>query len=141
MLVDANILLYSIDQSSPFHERAQDWIVEALNGTRRVGLPWMSLNAVLRIATNPRATTNPLAPAQAWTFIDAWLDAPASWIPEPGPAHHAILKQLTTDHDVRGPLVTDAILAALCLEYGLTMVSADSDFARFNDLEWLNPVR
>lgn len=140
MLVDANILLYSIDESSQFHERAQAWLVEALNGTRRVGLPWMSLNAVLRIATNPRATLNPLAPDHAWRFIDAWLDAPAAWVPEPGRSHQTILRRLMTEHDIRGALVTDAVLAALCVEYGLTMVSADSDFARFAEVEWLNPV-
>ena len=37
-------------------------------------------------------------------------------------------------------LVPDAMLAALCIEHGLTMVSADSDFARFTDVTWFNPV-
>lgn len=59
MLVDANILLYATDTTSPFHERADAWLTEALNGTRRVGLPWMSLSAFLRITTNPRAAAIP----------------------------------------------------------------------------------
>jgi predicted nucleic acid-binding protein len=42
--------------------------------------------------------------------------------------------------ELRGNLISDAVLAALCFEHGLTMVSADSDFARFTDLTWLNPV-
>lgn len=74
---------YSCDSASRFHERADAWLAESLNGTRRVGLPWMSLNAFLRIATNPRATANPLTPADAWEHIDGWLDAQASWIPSP----------------------------------------------------------
>lgn len=140
MLVDANILLYSCDSASRFHERADAWLTESLNGTRRVGLPWMSLNAFLRIATNPRATANPLTPAEAWEHIDGWLDAPASWVPEPGRGHRAILRDLMARLDLRAGLVTDAVLAAICIEHGLEIVSADSDFARFTELDWINPV-
>ena len=42
--------------------------------------------------------------------------------------------------DIRGNLVSDAALAALCIEHGLVMVSADSDFARFAELRWFNPL-
>lgn len=140
MLVDANILLYSVDRSSPFHERADAWLVEALNGDRRVGIPWVSLWAFVRIATNPRAARHPLSPAQAWEHVEAWLDAPTAWVPEPGPGHATILRELVVSHDLRGGLVADAALAALCLEHGLTVVSADSDFARFTGLSWINPI-
>ncbi len=43
--------------------------------------------------------------------------------------------------DLHGNLISDAVLAALCLEHGLTGVSADSDFARFRNVRWLNPLR
>jgi uncharacterized protein len=46
MLVDANILLYAVDESSPFHDRASSWLTNQLNGTRRVGFPWFSLVAL-----------------------------------------------------------------------------------------------
>jgi hypothetical protein len=140
MLVDANILLYSVDESSRFHEDAADWLTTALNGTRRVGLPWMSLTAFLRIATNPRASENPMTPLEAWSIIDGWLDAPTVWVPQPGVGHHEILRELTIDRDLRAGLVSDAVLAALCIEHGLDIVSADSDFARFRELNWINPV-
>jgi uncharacterized protein len=32
------------------------------------------------------------------------------------------------------------VLAALSVEHGLAVVSADSDFARFRELTWVNPV-
>ena len=129
MLVDANILLYSVDESSQFHGAAAAWLTDALNGTRRVALPWISLTAFLRIATNPRASSNPLSLSDAWEILDGWLAAPTSWIPQPGPGHHEILRRLTIDRDLRAGLVTDAVLAALCIEHGLDIVSADSDFA------------
>lgn len=140
MLVDANILLYSIDEDSPFHVRAKDWMEDALNGARRVGLPWVSLTAFLRIATHPRALREPLSPSEAWQFVVEWLDAPASWVPEAGRAHGEILGRLIKDLDLRGPLVTDAVLAALCIEHGVEVISADSDFARFSEVRWVNPV-
>ncbi len=140
MLIDANILLYATDGSSPYHRAAHPWLESQLNGSRRVGLPWLSLWAFVRISTNPRATLRPLTPGQAWSIVEAWLDAPAAWVVEPGPGHREILGRLLVERDIRAGLVTDAVVAALCIEHGLTIVSADSDFARFTDITWLNPV-
>jgi uncharacterized protein len=140
VLVDANVLLYAVDEASPFHASARGWLEEHLNGTRRVGLPWQSLTAFVRIATNPRASVDPLSPAEAWTHVQSWIDAPLTWVPEAGPSHGDILGRLLVDLDLRGGLVSDAVLAALCIEHGLTIVSADSDFARFTEIAWHNPV-
>jgi len=140
VLVDANVLLYSVDEDSPFHAAARDWMVAALNGPQRVGIPWMSLWAFIRIVTNPRALAQPLTPGSACDYVQGWLDAPATWIPTPGRGHREILGSLLIQHDLRAGLVTDAVLAAICIEHGLTMISADSDFARFPQIPWVNPV-
>jgi uncharacterized protein len=140
VLVDANVLLYSVDEDSPFHAPARDWMVAALNGPQRVGIPWMSLWAFIRIVTNPRALAQPLTPGRAWDYVQVWLDAPAAWVPAPGRGHREILGALLVEHDLRAGLVTDAVLAAICIEHGLTMISADSDFARFSQIRWVNPV-
>jgi len=140
VIVDANILLYAVDESSVFHGRARRWLEDALNGSRRVGLPWQSLVAFVRISTNARAMAEPLSAAQAWALVDGWLDAPAAWIPQPTAGHREILRRLVTEFDLRGNLVSDAVLAALCIEHGVAMVSADSDFARFPEVAWVNPV-
>lgn len=141
MLVDANILLYAVDETSTFHEAARGWLESALNGTRRVGIPWSSATAFVRIATHPRALHSPLTPQEAWSYIEDWLDAPTTWIPQPGPGFRKIFGRLVRELELSGNLVSDAALAALCIEHGLTIVSADSDFARFAEVPWVNPLR
>ena len=84
MLVDANILLYSVDSTSPFHPPAVAWLTDALNGNRRVAIPWLSTSAFIRLATTPRASAHPVTPAEAWEHVDGWLGAPAAWVPVPG---------------------------------------------------------
>ena len=141
MLIDANLLLYAIHERAEQHGTAADWLTEQLNGPRRVGLPWQSLGAFLRIATHPRAFERPLPASVAWARVTDWLSAPVAWIPEPGPEHARILGQIITAHDVRGNLIPDAFLAALAVEHGLTVYSTDTDFARFDEVRWENPLR
>ena len=140
MLVDANLLLYALDERSPHHERAAPWLAGALAGPRRVGLPWSSLSAVLRVATNPRVFPHPLTPAEAWEAIDALLAHEVVWTPAPTARHAEVFRAITERHGVTGNLVPDAELAALALQHGLTVCSADSDFARFTEVRWLNPL-
>lgn len=141
MIVDANILLYACNADDPRHEPARTWLEAALNGDTRIGLPWQTLGAFLRIATNPRAFPDPLNPDQAWQQVDEWLDAPRGWIPQPTAQYRRVLGQLIHGHGVRGPLVTDAQLAALAIDHGVTLVSTDADFARFPKLRWVDPLR
>ncbi len=141
MLLDANLLLYAVDERADRHEAAAAWLTEQLNGSRRVGIPWPSLGAFLRIATHPRAFPRPLDSATAWERVSDWLAAPATWIPTPGPGHADILGELIAAHDARGNLVPDAMLAALAIEHGLTLCSTDTDFAHFRELRWNDPLR
>jgi toxin-antitoxin system PIN domain toxin len=140
MLVDANLLLFAVDTASPFHESAASWLTDQLNGPARVGLPWQSLGAFLRISTHPRAAENPLQPAEAWRHVEAWLAAEPAWIPQPTDRHAEILGELIGKHGLRGNLISDAQVTALAIEHGLTICSADTDFARFAEIRWLNPV-
>jgi len=140
VIVDANILLYAVDRSSPFHAVARDWLEDALNGDQRVGLPWQSLTAFLRIVTHPRAALNPMTPVEAWSTVESWLEAEPAWIPLPTPRHANVLGNLVKTHHIRGNLVTDASLAALAIENGVKVCSADSDFGRFPEAEWFNPL-
>lgn len=140
MLVDANLLLYAADRTSSHHAPAARWLTDQLGGAQRVGLPWASLTAFVRISTHPRASRQPLDPARAWDHVERWLAPAAAWIPSPGAGYAAILGDLVRRHSVAGNLVPDAALAALAIEHGLEVFSADSDFARFPEVRWTNPL-
>ena len=140
MLVDANILLFAVDARSRQHERARTWLTDALNGNQRVGLPWLSLGAFLRISTNPRASERPLRPVEAWQHVADWLACDVAWIPGPTDRHVEVLGGLVTKYDLRANMITDAQLAAMAIEHGLAVYSADTDFARFTEIRWVNPL-
>jgi predicted nucleic acid-binding protein len=50
------------------------------------------------------------------------------------------LEVLTEKYNSAGPALTDVVLAALALEFGGTVASADRDFARFDEIRWINPL-
>lgn len=123
----------------PQHEASRDWLQERLGGKTKVGLPWQSLTAFLRVVTNPRLFAPPVRTGAAWHAVESWLASPVAWIPTPTDRHAAILAGLLSD-DVHDDLVPDAHLAALAIEHGLTLCSTDGDFARFAGLRWQNPL-
>jgi uncharacterized protein len=141
VILDANVLLYARNRDDARHERAREFLEGALNGPHRVGLPWQTLTAFLRIATHARVFPRPLTPDQAATQVEAWLAGPATWVPVPGADHASVLLELVRDQRVTGPLVSDAHLAALALENGTGIWSTDADFARFPGLRWEDPLR
>lgn len=141
MLVDANLLLYAVDEASRFHQPARAWLTAAMNGNTRVGLPWQSLTAFIRISTHPRVSERPLGTDRAWQHVRTWLSRDVVWTPMPTERHADVFGGLIVDHDLRGNLISDAHLAALAIEHGLDVYSADSDFARFPEVTWVNPLR
>jgi len=140
VLLDANLLLYATDSSSVHHDRASDWLESALLGNRRVGLPVPTIAAFVRISTNPRVWDRPITASQAWERVRAWLNADVTWVPPAGEQTVAVMGELVEQHQLTVNLVPDAVLAALAIEHGLTVMSADSDFARFPEVRWENPL-
>ncbi len=140
ILVDANLLLYAVVSDYEQHAAAHAWLDQQLNSPIRVGLPWVSVLAFLRISTNPRIFPDPLPMKEAWKRVAGWLDAPTAWCPEPTERHRTILERFLCGVASSTKLVSDAHLAALAVEHGLLLCSTDGDFARFDGLRWRNPI-
>lgn len=76
----------------------------------------------------------------AAAVVDQWLSQPNVRLLAQGEHHWSIFRAAMVDGQVRGPLVTDAQLAALAVEYGGVLHPTDRDFARFPGLRWMNPL-
>jgi toxin-antitoxin system PIN domain toxin len=140
ILLDANILLYAFDETSSHHRALAPWLQASLSGPEDVGIPWLTLWAFVRIATNSRITEAPLEPRAAINALQDLLAWPRVRIIEPGPHHIHILEEMIVQGQASGPRVTDAALAALAIEHGATLASTDRDFSRFPNLRWINPL-
>jgi toxin-antitoxin system PIN domain toxin len=140
ILVDANLLVYAHVRDMAQHERARAWLDDRLNRRARVGLPWASLVAFLRLVSNPRVFERPEPIERAWRQVEDWLDCVSTWTPTPTDRHRDVLSRTIPQAGSRANLVPDAHLAALAIEHGLVLCSTDGDFARFTDLRWDNPL-
>jgi toxin-antitoxin system PIN domain toxin len=138
-LVDANVLLYGVNERSAHHRVARDWLDSALNGRETVGFAWIVLLAFVRLSTHPAVFPRPLAPADAIAVVSEWLARPTAVIIEPTPRHLEQLGEFQSGVGTAGNLVNDAHLAALAREHGAEIASFDADFARFHGVRWQQP--
>jgi uncharacterized protein len=139
-LVDLNLLLYAIDEGSAQHARARPWLEEALSSTEEVGFAWVVLLGFVRISTNPAILEQPLSSDEALDYVDGWLAQPSATVVHPTERHADHLRELLKRLGTAGNLSSDAHLAALAIEHGSELCSADTDFARFAGLRWHNPL-
>ncbi len=141
ILIDANLLLYASHDYFAQHKNAIRWLDEQLNGSTPVGIPWPSLLAFVRLSTQPRVLEKPLNVVEAWRQVEQWLSVDKVWTPSPTDAHQSVLARLLKSTFMTSNLVNDAHLAALAIEHGLLLCSADNDFARFDEVKWSNPLK
>jgi toxin-antitoxin system PIN domain toxin len=140
ILIDANLVLWAHHEQFSLHRAARTWLADALTGVPLVGIPWPTIMAFLRVSTHQRALSRPLGIEVAWDVVRGWLARPNVRIPVPTERHEAILGGLLTKGRATGNHTTDAHLAALAIEWGLELQSADRDFARYPGLRWRDPL-
>lgn len=137
---DANLLLYAYNDGAPLHVPARRWWEGMLNGSERVGVPWIVVAAFVRLMTRPPLLEHPYSPEQAINAVEEWFDLPHVTPVNPGPEHLTLMRRALAAAGVGGDLVTDAHIAALAMEYQAEVHSNDADFSRFPGLRWRNPL-
>jgi|SRR5579863_6035572 len=140
ILPDVNPLLYAFRTDAPLHAVSRAWLVSVMSGDAAFGISLLTLGAVVRIATNPRAYPTPSRPEEVFRFCDYLLAHQNCQIVEPGARHWEIFKRLCIETNTRGRRVTDVWYAALAIEWGCELVSFDRDFSRFPGLKWQRPT-
>lgn len=140
ILIDANLVMWAHHEQFGLHHAARAWLADTLTGVPLVGIPWPTIMAFLRVSTHPRALSRPLGIEVAWDVVRGWLARPNVRIPVPTERHEAILGGLLTRGRATGNHTSDAHLAALAIEWGLELQSADRDFARYPGLRWRDPL-
>lgn len=140
-LLDANILMYASFDAFPQHVRTKKWLDARLNDDDTpLGIPWESILAFVRLSSNPRVMQPAISVAEAWGQVRLWLSAPSTWVPVATVRHRHYLDSFLNLPEMSYKLVADAHLAALAMEHGLVMVSADSDFRLFPGLRIEDPT-
>jgi toxin-antitoxin system PIN domain toxin len=115
------------------------WFEDQLNSGERVGLPWFTLVSFLRLSSQKSVRPNPLTVLAASEFVEDWLEWDTVWTPHPTERHSRIMSDLLKAVP-RSSMVNDAHLAALAIEHGLTLCSADRGFSMFPGLKFRNPL-
>lgn len=140
-ILDVSLLLYALDARSAHHANARNFLDRVLNADETVALPWTVILAFLSAVTNARIFTHALTSDQALAVVDGWLARPNVVTLEPGAEHWSTMRDLMHESGTAGSLVSDAHLAALAIERGAELCSADADFGRYARLKWVDPVR
>jgi len=140
-LLDLNILIYAIDESSPRHEPAKDWLDDILSGSDTVAFAWHVLIGFVRLSTRGAVFERPLTVDESFDVVEGWLEQPCVTVVHPTDRHAVVLRGLLAPLGTAGNLTSDAHLAALSVEHGAELCSTDVDFSRFTGVRWVDPLQ
>lgn len=141
LALDTNILVYAHRREASEHAVARELVRSLVEGAEPWAIPWPCVYEFFSVVTNARiwkdaASTN----KQAWAQLAAWFGAPRLRLLTETDALPDILSELAQRPRVRGRVIHDARVAALCLAHGVDkLVSRDRDFSLFPELRIENP--
>ena len=139
--LDTNILVYAHRRESRFHAQANDLVKALAEGTPTWSIPWPCIYEFYSVVTNPRIWKDEVTPPNAaLAQIKAWVKAPSLQLLAETKDFSDVLFQVIAQPRVRGPIVHDARIAALCLVHGVEeLVTKDRDFQLFPQLQTRDP--
>jgi len=138
--LDANILVFSSDDSSPFRDRALTCLDGLMTGDAIVHLFWPTVMAYLRVATHPNVFRVPLSIDHALANVKAMVDQPNVRVTGERTDFLSGFDAVVADARPTGNLISDAHLVALMRENGVrTIWTHDRDFRRFSGIVVRDP--
>ena len=142
LAVDTNILVYAHRRETREHSRALQTVRELAEGRSTWAIPWPCLYEFFSVVTNRRIWKQAASePVQAEEQIQAWVDSPSLRLIGETEEFWPVLRGLLERPRVRGPVVHDARVAAICLAHGVeALLTRDRDFSLFPELALRNPL-
>ncbi len=139
--VDTNIMVYAHRRESRYHDAASATLRGLAEARESWAIPWPCLYEFFSVVTNPRIwKSTATTPNQAWQQIGAWTSSPSASLLGETEDFLAILGKFICRPRVRGPIVHDARVAAICVAHGVEeLLTADRDFALFPEIPARNP--
>lgn len=139
--VDTNILVYAHRRDSLFHQPAAAAVRELAESPAAWAVPWPCVHEFYSTVTHVRVYEPPSTPSEAIAQLEAWLSSPSVVLLHEASGYWPALRAQLEAGKVRGPMVHDARIAALCRTNGVRELwSADRDFGRFPELVVRNPL-
>jgi toxin-antitoxin system PIN domain toxin len=142
LAVDTNILVYAHRREVPEHLAAARIVRQLAESPEPWAIPWPCVYEFFSVVTHPRIWRGSAStPRQAWNQIVAWLSSPTLRLLAETQEFSTVLARLLTLPRVRGSIVHDARIAALCIAHGVdALLSRDRDFSLFAELSTSNPL-
>lgn len=139
--VDTNILIYAHRGESPFHARAVEALDRLAAGGRPWGTVWQCIHEFAAIVTHPKIFHPASTLEQCLSEIGNWRACPTFRCIAEGASHWSAFERVLREGKIRGPLVHDARIVAVCLAHGVEEFwSVDRDFSRFPQVRVVNPL-
>jgi toxin-antitoxin system PIN domain toxin len=140
--VDTNLLVYAHRRESRHHEPAVEVLRTLAEGGERWAIPWPCLYEFASVVTSPRIWKDAASrPDQAWRQIAAWTGSPGLSLLGETEDFVETLAGFLQKPRVRGPIVHDARIAAICVAHGVReLLTVDRDFSLFPELPTRNPL-
>jgi len=139
--LDANLLVYAHRGEAHWYRKAHQVLRELAESRAPWAIPYPCIHEFLRNVTDPRIYATPTSLDAALDQVSIWAEAPALRLLAEGQRHLARLANISLAGDIRGAMIHDARIAAICLEHGVSELwTADRDFGRFPTLKTRNPL-
>ncbi len=139
-LIDTSVLVVAVNSADTRHDTARAFLERVLSERGEVLIAASSVVGFVRKVTRIVAGLPGLTVAEAFDLADEWLERSTVRIPIPDERHFSRVRELLQSAGVSGKHVDDAHLAALALQYRATIVTFDTDFARFPEVKWERPA-
>ncbi|MFM1832350.1 MAG: hypothetical protein RLZZ461_666 [Planctomycetota bacterium] len=142
-VVDSSVLVIAADRGDPSHEACRGLLEEWRRQPTPWYLTWPIVFEFLGLVTHPTVYRAPWRLADAWSFVEAVLAAPAVEVLAAGDRHTDIVADLLDRFpDLRGSQMLETQIAATMIEHGVKrIVTRDTLFHRFPMLEVVDPLR